>query len=265
MLRTWSNQPRCSRRNARTARRHRHPLPSRRRSSIKRQAHDGCSGRIGSWRSCRRSRWSAYWNGQRGDIVGIGIHTGNALRGMEVGRVARERGALVVYGGIHATLYPDEAFELGGAHAVVKGDGDVVWARVISDLSQGRAQAIYDGSRVSGERFLSARWDLLPERRYMWASVQTVRGCPKHCSFCSVWRTDGQEPRTARCRSCRARRDRRVAPSRVPVHRAGRRQFLSGDPSRISRQARRRAGSRAAQRIERATPPGAVRAHGTAG
>ena len=29
----------------------------------------------------------------------------------------------------------------------------------------------------------------------MWASVQTVRGCPKHCSFCSVWRTDGQTPR----------------------------------------------------------------------
>src|SRR5437867_4614258 len=29
----------------------------------------------------------------------------------------------------------------------------------------------------------------------MWASVQTVRGCAKHCSFCSVWRTDGQRPR----------------------------------------------------------------------
>jgi hypothetical protein len=29
----------------------------------------------------------------------------------------------------------------------------------------------------------------------MWGSVQTVRGCPKHCSFCSVWRTDGQKPR----------------------------------------------------------------------
>jgi radical SAM superfamily enzyme YgiQ (UPF0313 family) len=132
---------------------------------------------------------------QPGDIVGIGIHTGNALRGMQVGRMARERGAWVVYGGIHATLYPEEAFELGGAHVVVKGDGDVVWATAIADLMRGSAQAIYDGGRVSGEQFLPARWDLAPRNRYMWASVQTVRGCPKHCSFCSVWRTDGQKPR----------------------------------------------------------------------
>src|SRR6202165_6364214 len=84
---------------------------------------------------------------QPGDIVGIGIHTGNALRGMQVGRMAHERGAWVVYGGIHATLYPEEAFELGGAHAVVKGDGDVVWAQVIADLARGTAQRIYDGGR----------------------------------------------------------------------------------------------------------------------
>src|SRR5580658_9358008 len=95
---------------------------------------------------------------QPGDIVRIGIHTGNALRGMEVGRIARERGAWVVYGGIHATLYPDEAFELGGAHVVVKGDGDVVWAKVIADLARGdiqtaAARTIYDGGRVSGEQF----------------------------------------------------------------------------------------------------------------
>ena len=132
---------------------------------------------------------------QPGDVVGIGIHTGNALRGMQVGRMARERGAFVVYGGIHATLYPEEAFELGGAHAVVKGDGDVVWARVIADLARGTAERIYEGGRISGSQFLPARWDLAPRDRYMWASVQTVRGCPKHCSFCSVWRTDGQKPR----------------------------------------------------------------------
>ncbi|MGH9582385.1 MAG: B12-binding domain-containing radical SAM protein [Bryobacteraceae bacterium] len=132
---------------------------------------------------------------QPGDIVGIGIHTGNALRGMEVGRIARERGAWVVYGGVHATLYPEEALELGGAHAVVKGDGDVVWQKVISDLLEWNAPTIYEGGRISGGAFLAARWDLAPRNRYMWASVQTVRGCPKHCSFCSVWRTDGQKPR----------------------------------------------------------------------
>lgn len=130
-----------------------------------------------------------------GDIVGIGIHTGNALRGMEVGRMARERGAWVVYGGIHATLYPEEAFALGGAHVVVKGDGDAAWGRAIEDLVAGKAQKLYDGGRISGDQFLLARWDLAPRDRYMWASVQTVRGCPKHCSFCSVWRTDGQKPR----------------------------------------------------------------------
>jgi radical SAM superfamily enzyme YgiQ (UPF0313 family) len=130
-----------------------------------------------------------------GDVVGIGIHTGNAMRGYEIGTAARERGAWVVYGGIHATLFPDEAQTHGAAHAVVKGDGDLVWPRVVRDCLAGKPLTLYDGGRVSGSEFVAARWDLLPERRYMWASVQTVRGCPKHCSFCSVWRTDGQEPR----------------------------------------------------------------------
>jgi tRNA A37 methylthiotransferase MiaB len=130
-----------------------------------------------------------------GDVVGIGIHTGNARRGYEIGRLARERGAWVVFGGIHATLFPDEAREQGSAHAIVKGDGDLIWPHVVADCFAGRPQSLYDGGRVSGDDFVSARWDLLPKGRYMWASVQTVRGCPKHCSFCSVWRTDGQEPR----------------------------------------------------------------------
>jgi radical SAM superfamily enzyme YgiQ (UPF0313 family) len=130
-----------------------------------------------------------------GDVVGIGIHTGNALRGYEVGRMARERGAQVIYGGIHAGLYPEEALDLGGATAVVKGDGDVIWKTVLEDCANGRPQRIYDAGRIPADDFQPARWDLLPPNRYMWASVQTVRGCPKHCSFCSVWRTDGQKPR----------------------------------------------------------------------
>jgi radical SAM superfamily enzyme YgiQ (UPF0313 family) len=132
---------------------------------------------------------------QAGDVVGIGIHTGNALRGYEVGRLARERGAWVVFGGIHATLYPAEPPELGGAHAVVKGDGDVAWGRAVRDCASGAPKPIYEGGRVDADAFVPARWDLIPPDRYMWASVQTVRGCPKHCSFCSVWKTDGQKPR----------------------------------------------------------------------
>jgi radical SAM superfamily enzyme YgiQ (UPF0313 family) len=130
-----------------------------------------------------------------GDVVGIGIHTANALRGYQLGRAARERGAFVVFGGIHATLFPDEVREHGAAHAVVTGDGDLVWPNVLRDCEQNAPQPHYDGGRVGGDDFVSARWDLLSADRYMWASVQTVRGCPKHCSFCSVWRTDGQTPR----------------------------------------------------------------------
>ena len=130
-----------------------------------------------------------------GDVVGIGIHTGNTLRGYEVGRIARERGAHVVFGGIHASLYPHEAFELGHAHTVVKGDGDLAWGEALRDIRRGAGREVYEGGRVDPEFFKAARWDLLPPNKYMWGSVQTVRGCAKHCSFCSVWRTDGQKPR----------------------------------------------------------------------
>ena len=135
---------------------------------------------------------------QPGDVVGVGIHTGNALRGYELGTLARARGAVVIFGGIHATLYPDEALSLGGAHAVVKGDGDVIWPLVLGDATRGTLKPVYEAGRVDADRFVSARWELLPQGRYMWGSVQTVRGCPKHCSFCSVWRTDGQAPRQRR-------------------------------------------------------------------
>ena|SRR5438105_8523375 len=130
-----------------------------------------------------------------GDVVGIGIHTGNAVDGYEIGKKARARGAFVVFGGIHATLYPDEALALGAAHAVVRGDGDLVWATVLADCAGGAPQPIYEGGKVEGGDFKPARWSLVPRSKYMWASVQTVRGCPKHCSFCSVWKTDGQRPR----------------------------------------------------------------------
>ena len=136
-----------------------------------------------------------------GDIVGISVHTGNALRGYAVGRMARQRGAWVVYGGIHATLFPEEVFEQGQANAVVTGDGDIAWGKVVTDCLAGKPERVYAGGRIEGSEFLAARWDLMDPEKYMWASVQTIRGCPKHCSFCSVWRTDGQKPRQRRFQS----------------------------------------------------------------
>jgi radical SAM superfamily enzyme YgiQ (UPF0313 family) len=138
---------------------------------------------------------------QPGDIVGISVHTGNALRGYAVGKMARSRGAWVVYGGIHATLFPEEVFERGEAHSVVTGDGDLAWSRAVTDCLAGRPERVYAGGRIEGSEFLAARWDLINPEKYMWASVQTIRGCPKHCSFCSVWRTDGQKPRQRKFQS----------------------------------------------------------------
>lgn len=96
---------------------------------------------------------------QEGDVVGIGIHTGNALRGYEVGRAARQRGAQVIYGGIHATLYPEEAQRLGDANGVVQGDGDIVWASVLADCASGNVKELYEAGRVEPDQFKAARWD----------------------------------------------------------------------------------------------------------
>jgi len=42
---------------------------------------------------------------------------------------------------------------------------------------------------------LKARWELLDPTKYIFPSVQTVAGCPENCSFCSVWVTEGRQPR----------------------------------------------------------------------
>ena len=84
---------------------------------------------------------------------------------------------------------------------MVKGDGDIAWEQVLMDVWRGVAARIYEGSKTEGDQFLAARWDLMQADKYMWASVPTIRGCPKHCSFCSVWRTDGQNQDNVRSRT----------------------------------------------------------------
>src|SRR5687768_7302127 len=103
-----------------------------------------------------------------GDLVGIGIHTANAHRGYDLGRQARERGAYVVYGGVHSTLFPEEAREFGKGHAVVRGDGDLVWGTVVKDCATQQLKEQYEGGRIDGRSFFPGKWSLLPKDKYMW-------------------------------------------------------------------------------------------------
>ena len=128
-----------------------------------------------------------------GDLVGISIHTFNAIHGYALAKKVKERGATVVFGGPHASIFPEEAG--GRGDAVVTGDAEIVWPQLLQDYSVGALQPVYRGGRIDPDAFTPARWDLLKMDRYLVASIQTVRGCPKQCSFCSVWVQDGQTPR----------------------------------------------------------------------
>jgi radical SAM superfamily enzyme YgiQ (UPF0313 family) len=129
-----------------------------------------------------------------GDVVGVGIHTGNCRPGYRVVREAKKRGATVVVGGVHGTIFPEEPLEMG-ADAVVKGNADLIWKDILEDIHLGRLKRMYDGGRVPGELMVKARWDLLDPSKYLMGCIQTVAGCPENCSFCSVWVTDGRTPR----------------------------------------------------------------------
>jgi radical SAM superfamily enzyme YgiQ (UPF0313 family) len=71
----------------------------------------------------------------------------------------------------------------------------VVWKQALQDAVTGNLKQRYPGGQIPGDQLMEARWDLLDPHRYMFASVQTVAGCPENCSFCSVWVTDGRKPR----------------------------------------------------------------------
>src|SRR6266404_2664408 len=74
-------------------------------------------------------------------------------------------------------------------------NGDTVWPTVVRHALDHCLERRYFGGRVPGEALLKARWDLLNPRQYTFPTIQTLAGCPENCSFCSVWVTDGRQPR----------------------------------------------------------------------
>jgi radical SAM superfamily enzyme YgiQ (UPF0313 family) len=124
----------------------------------------------------------------RPSLVGITAFTSQAPRAYEIARRFRARGVPVVIGGIHATMCVDEASRY--ADSVVTGEAETVWATVLHDVRAGRLRPRYDGGRAPLDQMVSARHDLLPNR-YAFGSLQTTRGCPLNCTFCSVTKFNG--------------------------------------------------------------------------
>ena len=122
----------------------------------------------------------------RPDLVAISLLTPLALRGYEIADRFRSRGVPVVVGGVHATMMPEEARQ--HADAVVIGEGEFLWPEVVADFLKGGLQPYYRTDRRAPLNALPLpRRDLLHRGAYLFQNtLQTTRGCPNDCDFCSV-------------------------------------------------------------------------------
>ena len=128
----------------------------------------------------------------RPDLVGVTAFTSQASRAYELAGRFRRMGVPVVMGGIHASMCQEEALQ--HVDAVVAGEAEGVWPAVLADARAGRLQRTYSGCHVDMVDIPPARHDLLAEG-YAFGSIQTTRGCPLDCSFCSVSAFNGKRYR----------------------------------------------------------------------
>ncbi|HLN52376.1 MAG TPA: radical SAM protein [Lentimicrobium sp.] len=118
------------------------------------------------------------------DLVGITAFTANAFRAYEISAIYRAIGVTTVMGGIHASMYTAEAMQ--HFDAVLTRDAEGIWPRLISDFEEGKLQRLYDGGYVDVEEIARPKRDIFDKYPYVYDLVQTSRGCPMGCEFCSV-------------------------------------------------------------------------------
>ena len=126
------------------------------------------------------------------DLVAIGAMTPRITRGYEIADEFRKRKVPVVIGGIHASMMPEEASL--HADSVVIGEADCLWPEVINDFRNSGMKKSYRFTEYPklGD-IASPRYDLVKSEKYVINQVQTTRGCPFDCDFCSVKAFSGQE------------------------------------------------------------------------
>jgi radical SAM superfamily enzyme YgiQ (UPF0313 family) len=124
----------------------------------------------------------------RPDLVGITAFTSQANRAYEVAAHFRNQGVPVVMGGIHATMCSEEVSER--VDSIVTGEAESVWSEVLEDARSGFLKPQYKSGLAEIKDVPIARHDLLGTG-YAFGAVQTTRGCPLNCSFCSVTAFNG--------------------------------------------------------------------------
>jgi len=126
------------------------------------------------------------------DLVGITAMTTQSTRAYAIADEFRRRGKKVVMGGFHPSVRPEEA--LAHCDAVCVGEGELVWGRMLLDVGSNALKDIYKADRLVD--FSEVPWpdrSVVRDKRGMLKNfIQTSRGCPYHCSFCSIIKFFGE-------------------------------------------------------------------------
>lgn len=125
------------------------------------------------------------------DLVAVSALTASVEEAYELARRLKQAGVPTVLGGLHATVCAEEA-QRRHFDAVVVGDGEPVWRRILADVEAKQLAPVYRAPRAGGEFERPApRFDLLGPRPPRF-TLQTQRGCPLACDFCGASRLLGR-------------------------------------------------------------------------